>query len=221
MRRLQLVFATMAAAVIVFTTGCAKRGLVEEKDQTIADLTADIERLQNEKALLEEEITTQESVNDELEHSLAGLRDREEVWMQQKKDMTHISLEGEATFATARAELTEDARHVLDRVAGVLQEYPERWVLVEGHADERPIADGFEWKYESNWELSAARANSVVHYLIEKHDLDPARVKSIGLGEYHPADDRSSPEAWSKNRRVVITVGSKLNVQKQMALHRR
>lgn len=218
MRKLRFVSMLLMAVAFV-ATGCAKKELIEQKDQQIADLDAQVQKLGGEIDELESELQKQRELNDELQKSLSDLQNKHEVWLQERKGLMHITLDGAANFPTAQADLTEEAKRAIDRLGGVLQNYPDRWVLIEGHADERPIAKSFRWKYPSNWELSTARANAVLHYLLRNFDLDPSRVKAVGLGEYHPVAGGSSPDAWAKNRCVVITVGNKLDVEKQMASH--
>ncbi|MEJ2721976.1 MAG: OmpA family protein [bacterium] len=210
-----LLMAVIAVALV--TTGCAKKQLLEEKDRQIADLRDNVQQLQEKNDELESQIMTQRNMNNELENTLADLRSKNDVLIDERDQLTHITLDGSANFATASANLTKEAKQVLDRIAAVLQNYPDRWVLIEGHADKRPIDEGLKWKYPSNWELSTARANAVLHYLLDHSTLDPSHVKAVGLGIYHPADEGSTPEALAKNRRVVIVVGSSVNVEKRMA----
>ena len=80
---------------------------------------------------------------------------------------------------------------------------------VEGHTDNVGIALEFQDRFKSNWELSTARATSVVHYLRQKHDMDPNRLAAVGFGEYRPLGNNDTPEGRSQNRRVVIEVGPK------------
>jgi chemotaxis protein MotB len=131
----------------------------------------------------------------------------------EKDNLVHITLDGAATFATASADLTDDGKAVLDRIWGVVQEYPNRRVLIEGYADSRPIAPSYRWKFASNWELSSARAHTVLHYLVGAHDAEPGRLAAVGNGENDPVADNSTPEGLAQNRRVVITVGSARAVQ--------
>jgi chemotaxis protein MotB len=137
------------------------------------------------------------------------------VWLEEKDGLTFITLDGGATFGTAQADLTNDGTELIDRVWTVLQNYPDRRVLVEGHTDSRPIAPGFRWKYASNWELSSARAHAVLHYLESKYAIEPNRLAAVGYGENDPVADNGSAEGRAQNRRVVITVGSKSSVEQR------
>lgn len=79
-------------------------------------------------------------------------------------------------------------------------------VKIEGHTDNRPISTE---KYPSNWELSAARASSVIRYLIEEHSLDPERFVAVGYGDTRPIVQNSSNENYQKNRRVEIVISDR------------
>jgi chemotaxis protein MotB len=86
---------------------------------------------------------------------------------------------------------------VVDILAGVPNS-----VRVEGYTDNVPISSG---QYRSNWDLSAARAGSMVHRLLAR-GIDPLRLSLAGYGEYRPIDDNASEAGRSRNRRVVLVV---------------
>ena len=75
-------------------------------------------------------------------------------------------------------------------------------IRIEGHTDNVPVAGG---QYRSNWELSAARAVSVVHLLVNA-GVPPERMSAVGYGEFHPALPNTTPDGRNANRRVVLSV---------------
>ncbi len=112
--------------------------------------------------------------------------------------------QSEVFFDTARADLKPEGRIELDKLAGVLLELENNipadlpWVLrVDGHTDVRPVTGLFK----SNWDLSAARAISVVQYLISK-GVPPQRLVAAGFGEFQPIDAGKTEEAFQRNRRI-------------------
>lgn len=105
-------------------------------------------------------------------------------------------------FDLGKADLRPESRSVLDAVARVLAEIPNQ-VRVEGHTDNLPIHNE---RFPSNWELSTARATTVVRYFIEKHRLDPRRFSAAGYGEYHPIVPNTSEANRQKNRRVEVVI---------------
>jgi len=205
MKRTTMILATVT---MVMATGCSKKELIAQKDAEIAGLRADVAQFESEAA-------EQKRMTDDLNAQLADFQEQKRVWLEEKDGLTFITLDGAATFGTAQADLTTEGQEVIDRIWNVLQNYPDRRVLVEGHADSRPISPGFRWKYASNWELSSARAHAVLHYLENKHAIEPTRLAAVGYGENDPAADNESTEGRAQNRRVVITVGSKAAVEQR------
>ena len=115
-------------------------------------------------------------------------------------------LQSEVFFDTGKADLKPEGREELDKVAsavvGLEGQIPAdiAWVLrVDGHTDVRPIVGQFK----SNWDLSAARAISVVQYLISK-GVPPQRLVAAGFGEFQPIDPGTTDEAFSRNRRIEL-----------------
>lgn len=105
-------------------------------------------------------------------------------------------------FDTAEATVLPSARPFLDKVGELITQMPNM-IRVEGHTDNRPISN---FRYPSNWELSSARASSVIRYFVEQHSLDSSRFVAIGYGETRPIVPNDSEENWQKNRRVEILI---------------
>ncbi|MGF1661840.1 MAG: flagellar motor protein MotB [Kineosporiaceae bacterium] len=108
-------------------------------------------------------------------------------------------------FRNGSAVLEPDGLRILDAVAPALRDLPQT-VDVEGHANHLPLRAGST--YPSNWELSAARAASVVRHLIEADGLDPANLSAVGYSDTRPMVPREDPAAIERNRRVDIVVVS-------------
>jgi chemotaxis protein MotB len=115
--------------------------------------------------------------------------------------------QSEVFFDTGQAVLKPEGRLELDPLATALLDLDKKipgeiaWVLrVDGHTDIRPITGG---QFKSNWDLSAARAISVVQYLISK-GVSPQRLVAAGFGEFQPIDTDRTEEAFSRNRRIEL-----------------
>jgi len=108
---------------------------------------------------------------------------------------------GDFFFAPGKAEILPDTKLFLKRVARVLKEN-DGMIMVEGHTDDVPISTP---KFPSNWELSTARAASVVRYFIEEQDMYPKRFIVAGYAEYKPRF-MVKPANRGKNRRVEIII---------------
>jgi len=108
----------------------------------------------------------------------------------------------EAAFRSGEAQIKPEMIPILERVVQVLGSCTGD-VLVAGYTDDRPIASG---RYRSNWDLSAARAVSVVHELVLNRDVPAARVVAAGRAETNPLVPNDSPENRARNRRVEIAI---------------
>ena len=116
--------------------------------------------------------------------------------------------QSEVFFDSGQATLRPEGRAELDQLASALLDLEKQipseinWVLrVDGHTDTRPVSPTSPFK--SNWELSAARAISVVQYLISK-GVSPQRLVAAGFGEFQPIDPGTTEEAFSRNRRIEL-----------------
>jgi len=120
----------------------------------------------------------------------------------------------EVLFAPAKADLSEEGKAQIARVASILAEVageipPEiDWVVrVDGHTDKTPLAG--TGAFRDNWELSTARALSVVHYMIDALGFPPERLAATGFGEFSPVAEGDSPEALAANRRIELKLTEK------------
>jgi chemotaxis protein MotB len=116
--------------------------------------------------------------------------------------------QSEILFDSGAAVLRPEGRAELDKLAAALLDLEKQipteinWVLrVDGHTDTRPLSGASPFK--SNWDLSAARAISVVQYLISK-GVSPQRLAAAGFGEFQPIDPGTTDEAYSRNRRIEL-----------------
>jgi len=184
--------------------GCSNKKLVEQKDAQISALQDELGSLEGQ---LSDEKARTANLQSELDNALSDLRTKEQVWLQEKDGMTQITLDGEVVFSSGSTNLTTEGKDIVTRIWDVLQNYPNRDILIEGHTDNVQISPQFQHTYRSNWELSSARANSVVHYVLDKFGADTNRVCAVGYGEYRPIANNDTDEGRRMNRRVVITVG--------------
>ncbi len=113
-----------------------------------------------------------------------------------------VSLPERATFAPASTEMTTTALDLVGQVAMAVKPF-ERPLRIEGHTDDVPISTR---EFRSNWELSTARAATVIRFLIERVEFDPRRLSAAGYAEFHPRVANDSPENRARNRRVDIVI---------------
>ncbi|WP_261528709.1 OmpA/MotB family protein [Burkholderia multivorans] len=113
-----------------------------------------------------------------------------------------IGIDAGILFRVGDAHLLPDALPVLDRIAQALGPHASGDILVEGHTDSVPIANA---KYESNWELSSARAGAVVRYFAER-GIAPHRLAAVGRADTQPLVAGDDASSRARNRRVTIFV---------------
>lgn len=168
-----------------------------------------ISQLQNEFTKLQDELSELERAKRELEDRLRQEIADKEVNVQMAERGLVITFVAEVLFDSGKAKLRSESFEKLEKVTQVLgTTVRDLNVGIEGHTDNVPIRQS-GWK--SNWELSAARAMSVLHYMIDEQGIDPARLSATGYGEYHPVEDNESAEGRQKNRRVEIVILPKVD----------
>lgn len=183
---LSVIFLTLALAGCTFIFQRGRRSDV----QKIEELTRQVDELTQTRRLLEE------SLNQEIKDK--------QVRLQMLERGLVITVVGDVLFDSGKATIKPQAENILNKVSKVLKEnVPQLNVGIEGHTDNEPIRHS-GWK--SNWELSTARALSVLHYLVENQGMSPERVSAIGYGEYRPVASNDTKEGRQLNRRVEIVV---------------
>jgi len=117
--------------------------------------------------------------------------------------VVEIAIRSDILFPSGSAQLADSAQPVIRQLSDVLKSFPNS-IQVQGHTDNVPISGGI---YRSNWELSAARAASVVHIMVDG-GIDPRRLSVVAYGEYRPVLPNATPDGRNANRRVVLTISS-------------
>lgn len=153
-----------------------------------------------------EEMQAQAQLDDvtkQIERVLAPFVQSDLIAVKRQGNWVEVEMKSGLLFSSGRSDLALESIPMLDRLSDVFKTLPNT-IHVEGHTDNVPINTK---EFPSNWELSAARAASVVHQLM-KSGVDPAKMGAIAYGEYHPLADNSKEEGRYKNRRVVIVLQS-------------
>jgi len=182
------------------------------------DLVRSLEASQKKSRRLEESILG-------LRRTLARFQDRLRLQIQLKKDLAAqlgnetkegtisvsrkrehviIGLKSSILFSSGSAAIRNSGKKHLQKISRILSRYVNREIQVQGHTDNIPISDRLADRWESNWELSAARATRVLRFLVEVGNTDPKRISAAGLGEFRPIADNSSKTERKKNRRIDI-----------------
>jgi len=167
----------------------------------------DLDEIDSLSVRLEEERQARremERAKNELEEQLKKEIEEKQIRLEMLNKGLVITFVDEILFDSGKAKIRKEGYGVLDKVAKVLKnQVRERNIAIEGHTDNQPIKKS-QWK--SNWELSTARATSVLHYLVDKRGIDPQRLAAVGYGEYRPVQTNKTTAGRQQNRRVEITV---------------
>jgi chemotaxis protein MotB len=140
-------------------------------------------------------------VADQVEEAMQDLVRRKVVTVRRTDLWIEVEIRADILFPSGVAQLSPNAASVIDQLAGVLAPLPNA-IRVEGHTDNVPIRTAV---FYSNWELSAARAGSVVRMLAAQ-GVGPGRLAVVGLGEEHPIQTNDTAQGRNANRRVVVVI---------------
>ncbi len=156
-------------------------------------------------------MTKKDSINLALAFQLkkdlaAGIQD-EDIQIDVEKTVVYISIADKLLFKSGSATVSDRAKEVLGKVATVVNGRPEMEVQVEGYTDNVPINTNC---MKDNWDLSVARATSVVRILQGDFAVDPGRLIAAGRSEYVPLETNDTAEGRSTNRRTRIVILPKL-----------
>lgn len=159
--------------------------VTDEQIRAPADVKQDLERIQRELA-----------------ERLSGAVASHAVTITMSREGLVVSLREAGFFSSGSAMLKPEAMDTLREIAAFLGQVPYD-VRIEGHTDNVPIHNA---AFDSNWELSAARATGIARLFLEWHSLAPERLSAAGYGEFHPAASNDTAEGRAQNRRVDLVV---------------
>jgi len=224
----RMVIVILSAVSLVVSTGCAAlkecrqenttlNSTIDQSTKDMGDLTAEVQAcrdsLQAKQKELDQrgrELKSKELVVQEQSSAFKQMQEAMKAELASKQ-VTIRELEGKLTlsmvesilFDSGKAEVKADGLEALKKVAEVLKNTTDQEILVAGYTDNVPIKGRLAQKYPTNWELSAARAISVVKILMAD-GVDPALLSATGFGEYRPVAENDTPEGRAKNRRMEI-----------------
>ena len=174
-----------------------------EREQ--ARLRAQNDALESQRSQLMSASKQSQAQYDALVADLNQELQKGELQVRRYKDMLTVDVAEQLFFDSGRAALKESGKEVLKKVAEAMKTYEDKAIRVVGHTDDVPIAKSWQKVFPSNWELSAARATTVVRFL-QDSGIAPERLIATGRAEYAPVAPNDSPEGRQKNRRIEITL---------------
>jgi chemotaxis protein MotB len=176
---------------------------IQSNKLVVERLLGEIEKLEAVTAEQEKAMKELSTQADQLEQQLKEEIEKGEIRLKRYKTKTIINIDNSILFDSGRTTVKEGVKKSLSKIAEALNNFPENNIQIEGHTDDVPIHTP---KFPSNWELSAARALSVLRFFADKTDVDPRKLSAVGYGEYHPLAPNDTPENKRLNRRVDIVI---------------
>lgn len=192
--------------------GASQRVAVIEKEKS--DLEQKLTEVSARAGEMEKKVA---DANAAAEKKLAAAIDKSQASVSTEGDEIHLKLVDRVLFAVGDDQLTDKGKAALDKIAKVLNEMNDKQVWVQGHTDDQPIVippppkkkkgqkeapPAPMVRFASNWELSAARALQVVHYLQDHGKVDPTRLAALAFSEYRPVSKSNK----AANRRIEIVL---------------
>lgn len=169
-------------------------------------LIAQQKRLEQLQALMNQQKNAIQEIRKKMSDALVGFNSNE-LSVSIKNGKVYVSLSENLLFPSGSAEVNPKGKVALGKLAAVLNSNTDITVDIEGHTDSIPIRG----RYQDNWALSSARANSIVRILTTEYQVDPTRVIASGHSSYDPVQSNSTADGRAQNRRTEIILSPKLD----------
>jgi chemotaxis protein MotB len=163
--------------------------------------------LQQRVAEKEKELAAMRSTQDELVEGLKQEIADKQVQVERIRDQLRVDMVDEILFDSGEATLKPAGMEVIKKVGAVLKKAANRRIEVQGHTDNVPIRGALAKRFQTNWELSAARATNVARFLQDEAGVDPAQLSATAYSEYEPKAGNDTEEGRRQNRRIEILLG--------------
>ena len=174
------------------------------KEQLLIDREKKLKELQDMMAKKDAAVN---SLKNKVAEALTGFKS-EDLTVHMKNGKVYVSMQENLLFKSGSAKVDPKGIDAIHKLAEVLQKNPDIDIMIEGHTDNVPLKGE---KYKDNWDLSTARALSIVRQLTDKEGLDAKRLTAAGRGEFVPIASNDIPEGRAKNRRTEIILSPKLD----------
>jgi chemotaxis protein MotB len=181
----------------------SKQSVINKNGQELLNQKKKLEQLQ---ALMDQQKSAIEEIRKKMADALTGFKSSE-LTVATKNGKVYVSLQENLLFPSGSAVVNPKGKEALSKLADVLNVNPEITVDIEGHTDSIPIRG----KYQDNWDLSLARAASIVRILTIDYKVTPERVIASGHSQFEPVQSNSSAEGRAQNRRTDIILSPKLD----------
>ncbi len=184
----------------------AREGNIQLLTQSKEDLSRSLKEQEAERTAKEAEVRRLTETHEKLKQSLESEIEKGDIRIKQVQNRLRINMIDQIIFDSGKAEITTAGLEVLHRVSEVLKSVTDKQIRIEGHTDTVPIGPKIVGRFPTNWELSTARATSVVRYLIDKGGLEEPHLAAAGYAYNRPVASNQTPDGREQNRRIEIVL---------------
>ena len=196
----------------------ARKGLEERlatQEEEGARLAADRDALARQIEQKDSEIAKLKATYDSLQEKMKAEIKRGEIRLSQAGGRIRVDLVDKILFDSGSADLSKRGEEVLGRIGSVLAKVEDKQIQISGHTDDNPIRDSLKEKFATNWDLSVARAVTVVRFLSEHAKVPSRHIVAAGYGQFHPIASNANPEGRARNRRIEILLTPSLEARQK------
>ena len=179
---------------------------IQQQQEQLKAEAADKTRLEQERAAKDAEIQRLTRTHEELTKSLQAEIAKGDIKIKQVRDRLTINMVDRVLFDSGQSKVKPSGLKVLKQVSDILKNVTDKQIRIEGHTDNVPIGVKLKDRFQTNWELSTARATSVVRYLIEEGGVDRANLSAVGYADTKPIASNDTEEGRTANRRIEIAL---------------
>ena len=180
------------------------------KDQSgLEKLRGDLSNLKDKKNRAQNEISQLKSTYEAFIFNLKKQIENREVTIKSLEEKISVSFVNRILFDFGKTTIAPEGREILARVGDILKNVKDRKILVVGHTDNVHLSKDSQNKFPSNWELSTARASSVIRYFQKVIGIAPKNMEAMGRAFYEPIASNDTAEGRARNRRVEIIIAPK------------
>jgi chemotaxis protein MotB len=183
----------------------AQRG--KELRATQEELRVKAKRMDDLDARLQAQTDAMSALRKKVSDALVGVR-AEDLAISERNGKIYVSLSEKLLFASGSAKVDPKGKDALGKLATVLRSNADINVVVEGHTDSIRVKSS---RYADNWDLSTARAVSIVRLLTDTYSVPPTRVEASGRGQHQPIADNNNADGRARNRRTEIILVPRLD----------
>ena len=180
--------------------------IAKEREQLRQEQSQLAATLEQERLAKEEEIARLTRTQEALSKSLQDEISKGNITIQQVRDRLTINMVDRVLFDSGQAQVKPSGVEVLTQVGDVLNKISDKQIRIEGHTDNVPISSKLQNRFKTNWELSTARATTVVRHLIDRGGVARQHLSAVGYADTQPLASNDSEVGRSSNRRIEIVL---------------